>query len=219
MAQCLAIASSTRSCGRRLLRNVAWSLAILAAGAALGPATAAANRKGDHCFNRAGVDINERLGMSETIVLPFCPQLRAGEHWTTSTRWFMDYGFTQVPAGFVPAGPTPVDDFRAKFVAVRYVVDAGTRQERSYVFPNSDRLWMGIIDIPPFGELPTVDTATLGVLHPLRTGPHTIDRYWRFSAQHCDGFGTSPVAGENCFPAGETFYSRVEFEVVPASEE
>lgn len=183
-----------------------------------GASSAVANIKGEHCFAPDGNDLNEFYGVSERIVLPFCAQLRTGEHWTTSARWFMATSFEQVPAGFVPAAgtTTPLDDFRAKFVAVRYVIDAGTRQAHTYVFPNSDKLWTGVVSFgPPFGDLPAVNTLTLGTLHPLSKGPHTVDRYLQFSALHCDGLGAS--VDENCLQPGDIFFGRVTFEVVPSS--
>jgi hypothetical protein len=55
-------------------------------------------------------------------------------------------------------------------------------------------------------------------MHPLSAGRHTVDRYWRFGAMHCDGLGTDTTPGYNCFPAGETFYGQVAFDVLPASQ-
>jgi hypothetical protein len=211
---------STQSHRRRLRRSASSALVALAAVLMCGAGAATANTKGEHCINPGGVDLNQRYGVAATIVAPFCAQLRTGEHWTTPAAWYMEASFAQVPAGFVPAGATPLDDFRAKFVAVRYVVDAGTSHERSYAFANSAKLWTGTLPFgPPFGDLTAVNTITLGTLHPLSKGQHTVDRYWQFSAQHCDGLGTDVTPGANCFPAGETFYGSFTFEVVPASQQ
>jgi hypothetical protein len=204
---------------RRLGHFVACALAVLAASLTFSTGAANANTKGEHCVNPSGVDLNQRYGVAATIVAPFCAQLRAGEHWTTPAAWFMARAFEQVPAEFVPAGATPLDDLRAKLTAVKYVVDAGTPQERTHEFANGAKLWTGELPFgPPFGDLPAVNTVTLGTLHPLSAGRHTVDRYWRLSAMHCDGLGTDTTPGHNCFPAGETFYGRITFEVLPAAQ-
>ena len=194
-----------------LRRGVSCALVALAASLSFGAGAGFSNTKGDHCITAGGDDLNQFYGVSETIVATFCAQLRTGEHWTTTSRWFMATSFEQVPPGFVPAGATPLDDFRAKFVAVRYVIDSGTRQERTYVFPNTDELWTGVVD-----GLPTVNPLTLGTLHPLSEGQHVIDRYWRFSGLHCDGLAAN--IDENCLPAGDSFFGRVTFDVVSASQ-
>ena len=132
-------------CQRRLLGS-GRALVVFASFLIFGAGTASPNTNGDHCLAFDGTDLNELYGVSETIVATFCPQLGTGEHWTTTSRWFVAESYGQVPPGFVPApGATPLDDFRAKFVGVRYVIDSGTRQERTYVFPNSDKLWTGIV--------------------------------------------------------------------------
>ena len=205
---------------RQLRRSISCALVVLAASLTLGAGAAVANTKGEHCIAPDGTDLNERYGVEATIVLPFCAQLRTGEHWTTSTRWFVAFSYEpgSVPPGFVPAGATPLDDYRAKFVAVRYVIDAGTKQERTSVFPNSNKLWTGVLPFgPPFGDLPQVNQITLGTLHPLSTGQHTIDGYLQFSALHCDGLGA--IVDENCLPAGDSFFGRTTFDVVPASKQ
>ena len=131
---------------QRLRRGVSCALVVFATFLIFGAGAASPNTKGEHCVGGDGTDLNEFYGVSETIVATFCPRLRTGEHWTTTSRWFVAESYGQVPPGFVPApGATPLDDFRAKFVGVRYVIDSGTRQERTYVFPNSDKLWTGIV--------------------------------------------------------------------------
>jgi hypothetical protein len=195
---------------RTFLRGVSCALGALAASLVFGAGAAVANTRGEPCVTADGVDLNQRYGVAETIVTPFCNRLRVGEHWRTPAAWLMAPAFDAVPAGFVPAGATPLADFRAKLAGVRYVVDPGTRQERTYTFANSSRLWSGVID-----GLAAVNTVTLGRLHPLSKGQHVIDRYWQFSAMHCDGLAAN--AEENCLPAGEFLYSRVTFEVLPAS--
>ena len=124
----------------------------------------------------------------------------------------MNTTFASAPAGFVPAGATPLDDFLAKFVAAKYVVDPGTRQAKTYVFPKSSRLWTGQVD-----GLPAVTTATLGLLQPLSPGQHLVEVYWGMSAQHCDALGD--VIADNCLPAGEVLFNRIPFVVTaPATQ-
>jgi hypothetical protein len=92
------------------------------------------------------VDLNERYGISETIVAPFCTEVHSGRHWTVSNGWFTNLTFEIVPAGFVPEGNTPLEDFIAKFIGVKYVIDPGTQHQRIYVFPNDDDL--GVVTDP-----------------------------------------------------------------------
>ena len=167
-------------------------------------------KTGTACFRPDGVNLNELYGVSDRIITRTCTQAYVGERWVQPAAWLMGPSFESVPAEFVPAGTTPLEDFVAKFAAVKYVVDAGTKQERTYVIPSSDRLWTGELD-----ELPAVNTVTLGSLHPLSVGQHTVAVYWLFSAMHCDGIVANAV--ENCFPAGETFYTATAFDVAPRS--
>jgi hypothetical protein len=196
---------------QRLTRGVSCALVVFATFLIFGVGAASPNTKGEHCLGPDGTDLNQRYGVSETIVAPFCPQLRTGEHWTTPALWQMATSFEQVPPGFVPAGATPLEDFLAKFVGVRYVIDPGTRREQTYVFPNSDKLWTGVIN-----GFPSVNTLTLGTLYPLSKGQHVIERYWRMSALHCDGLGDS--LADNCLPEGDTFFGAFPFDVVPATK-
>ena len=146
--------------------------------------------------------------MSETIIAsPFCTELKSGRQWTVSNGWFMSPTFVAVPLDFVAAGATPLEDFKAKFIAVKHVVDPGTK-EKTYVFGNDD-------DLGIFSDATTdvVNLVTLGTLKPLSVGDHVVDSYVRFSAMHCDGFAA--VVDENCLPAGETLFSSAQFTVTP----
>jgi len=99
--------------------GLAFALALLVAGMGLGTTTASAEPKeANQCILPNGVDLNELYGVSEQIVTPFCTQADAGRHWTISVAWLMPTSFESVPAGFEPAGDTPLGDFLAKFVAV-----------------------------------------------------------------------------------------------------
>jgi hypothetical protein len=154
------------------------------------------------------VDINERYGVLDAIVAPFCTTLSSGRHWTVSNAWFMSPTFVATPDGFAAAGATPLEDFIAKFIGVKYVVDPGTSKEKTYVFGNDDDL--GIFDD---GVTVAANPVSLGTLKPLSVGDHVVDSYLLFSAMHCDGIAN--VVEENCLPAGETWYSSVQFTVTP----
>ena len=163
--------------------------------------------------------MNAFLGISEEVVASFCPEIDAGEEWTTSGPWFVNGSFATVPKGFVPAGETPVEDFQAKFTALKLVIDPGSRQEKTVVFPNRGNVFAGpgnaiFPGIPE--DVLVLLPASLGTVQPLPVGNHVVHGYWTFSAMHCDGFGTdtTPVSG-NCFPAGETLLLQLPFEVVP----
>ena len=199
-----------RVLARKQLRWTALPLVVFATFLIFGVGAALPNTKGEHCVIPDGTDLNEFYGVSETIVVPFCPPLRTGEHWTTTSRWFVAPSYGPVPPGFVPApGATPADDFLAKFVGVKYVIDPGTRLEQTYVFPNSDKLFIGLVD-----GLTLFNPITLSRLHPLAKGQHVIERYWRMSALHCDGIGDS--LADNCLPEGDTFFGAFPFDVVQA---
>jgi hypothetical protein len=117
--------------------------------------------------------------------------------------------------GFVPAGDTPVEDFIAKFTALKLVIDAGTRQEKTVVFPNDGNVFTGPATLFPGNpeEWALVIPITLGTVQPLPVGDHVVDVYWIFGDVHCDGVAANIV--ENCFPEGETLYVTVAFEVTP----
>ncbi len=179
----------------------------------------AKSKPGNHCLTPSGLDLNAFLGISDEVVASFCPEIDAGEEWTTSGPWFVNGSFATVPEGFVPAGETPVEDFQAKFTALKLVVDPGSRQEKTVVFPNTGNVFAGpgnaIFPGMPEEALVLIP-ASLGTVQPLPVGKHVVHGYWIFSAMHCDGFGTdtTPVSG-NCFPAGETLLLQLPFEVVP----
>ena len=176
---------------------------------AVQPVLAAEN----HCITPFGTDLNALFGISTQIVTPFCSQVDSGESWTTpgGTPWFMNTSFATVPEGFIAAGATPMEDFLAKFTAAKVVLDAGTSEEKTYIFPKSNKLWTGT-----FIGFPAVQTATLTILKPLSVGQHSVQLYWEFSAMHCDGFGN--VVQDNCLGPGEVAYGPlITFQVTPSA--
>jgi hypothetical protein len=194
------------------MRRLFVALVALTAGLTLaGPPTGtgwAGPNDVEHCVRHDGVDLNVLYGIDDRIITRSCNRARVGEWWVQPAAWIVNTTFEAVPAEFVPAGETPLEDFLAKFVAVKYVVDPGTKQQRTYVMSSSDRLWTGELD-----GFPAANTVTLGSLHPLRAGQHTVEVYWTFNGMQCDGFADNAV--ENCFPAGETLYTATTFDVGP----
>jgi hypothetical protein len=197
--------------GRRIaapLVAVAASLVVAASGV-WAPAEALP-KWGNHCISPFG-DLNELYGISQQIVNRFCPEVDSGERWTApGPPWLVNTSFEIVPEDFVPAGATPLEDFVAKFVALKYVIDPGTTQQRTLVYPTGPRLWTGIIE-----DFPAVSPAPLSRVRPLSVGEHTVETYWVMSAMHCDGFAA--VIEENCLGPGEVFYLSVQFEVTPGA--
>src|SRR5512145_799776 len=188
----------------RLCRNILLTLGVL--GVCLGPgasSSSAGPKEVSHCVTPTAVDLNERYGVSAAIVAPFCTEVDSGRHWTVSNGWFVSPTFDAVPDGFVPAGATPLEDYIAKFIGVKYVVDPGTSKEKVYVISNNDDL--GVFDA---GVIVAVNPVSLGALKPLSVGDHVVDSYLLFTAMHCDGF--ADILEENCIPAGETLWSSVQ---------
>lgn len=196
-------------------KNRSWSrvlVALAAFGACVGMSasgTWAGPKPVKPCITPTDVNLNERYGVSDAIVAPFCPAVSSGRRWTVSSAWSMNSTFEDPgPAEFEPAGATPLEDFIAKLIGVKYVVDPGTNKEKTYLFPNADNLGVFVGD-----DFAIANPLTLGSVQPLNVGDHVVDSYLLFRAMHCDGLGH--VIGENCLPAGETFYDRVQFTVTP----
>lgn len=193
---------------RRRWLGAAVSIGVLIG--ALGPgASGVAAKPPADCVTGGGVNLNEAFGVSDWVVwtLVGCSEIGAGHRWTVSNPWRVSATFDIVPPGFVPAGDTPVEDFVAKFEAVKYVVDPGTDTEKTYVFTNGED--MGFLTL---GTRIFVNPITLGSMSPLPPGVHVVDSYLVMNAQHCDGLGDDPTPGQNCLE-GEVFYTSNEFTV------
>ena len=191
---------------KRERRGIVLAFAVLVMTVA--PSGAWAAKEGNHCISPTGTDLNELWGVTEAIVASFCTEIGAGRNWRVGQAWFMNRTFKKVPKSFVPTGATPIEDFIAKLVGVKYVVDPGTAQEQTYVFTNVGDLGT-IPEIPDGGSV--AQGLTMGVLGPLSIGVHVVDSYWSMSAMHCDGLGR--VIEQNCLPAGDTLYDHITFEV------
>jgi hypothetical protein len=164
------------------------------------------------CVSPFGLNLNEFYNVSEPIASSFCPPIDSERQWRVASRWDTAPTFEvyddDLPDGLVLEGDTPQEDFIAKFQSVKYVIDAGSKRERSVVFPKIGNLFQGEQD-----GLDVTSPITLGVLEPLAVGKYTVDVIWRLSAMHCDGLGEE--LGVNCLAAGEFFYTTWEFKVKP----
>lgn len=185
-----------------------------------GASSQAKTKPGNHCIHPTElVDLNEIYGISHQIVTRFCTEVGSGEKWITpGAPWIMNDSFEFVPDEFEPAAgaTTPLEDFIAKFVQVKFVIDPGAKHEKTVVFPNNGEFFTGpgnlFPDIPENWDV--VSPITLGTLKPLPVGEHAVRVFWTLSAMHCDGIGDS--IDDNCLPEGEFVYTFVPaFEVVP----
>jgi hypothetical protein len=174
-------------------------------------------REANHCVTNAGVDLNALFGVPDQIVTRFCSEVSAGEHWRPFGFWIVNSFNETFPAGYVPSGPTPIEDFVTKLVEVKVVVDGGTRQEKTLVFEPGDVLRTDVTSDqlePGFPQLPMA--VTLPRMKPLSIGQHTRELVWVLSAQHCDGFGTS--VDDNCLPAGDVSFGVGPFTVTAPAD-
>jgi hypothetical protein len=130
----------------------------------------------NHCVSPvSGENLNLLVGTTKQIITPFCNQVDAGEQWTAAgPAWFINTDFDLVPAGFVPAGATPLEDFVAKFAAIKYLIDPGTLQERTFIYLTSNALWIGT----NAAGFQSIWPGTLSKLPPLRIGEHFVPMYW-----------------------------------------
>ena len=200
-----------RSHVRKRVASLIAAAAIVLAGAAGVEAAPAGTTRTAHCVAPNGVDMNVFLNLSAAVVAPFCAQIKAGDPWVPAQFYTAAKTWEQMPPGYVPAGATPLEDFVAKFVAIRYVVDEGTAREFTVEFANGPRLWTGQHAINP--DIALASPMTLGAIRPLSAGPHVVRIFWIMSEMQCDGW--SAVAEESCFGgAGPFDNGTTAFEVV-----
>jgi hypothetical protein len=163
------------------------------------------------CVVPSGRDLNQVFGVRDQIVGRFCLEVDAGERWRPfAPGWVTALDHAVIPPGYVPARPTPIEDFAAKFVAARYVIDPGTRHQRVHTFPAAQLLKDLVV-------LPADEGAELAWLppigfQPLPVGEHAVVIYITLSAEHWDGLGTDPAS--NRLPKGETLWVERAFTVV-----
>jgi hypothetical protein len=194
---------------RRSVTILVMVVAMVLSGALAATAMAPSSRT-EHCVAPNGIDINANVGISAAVVAPFCPEIKAGDWWVPAQFWTEAKTWEFVPSGFIPVGATPLEDFVAKFVAIRYVVDQGTSHEFTVEFATGPSLWTHQHPLNPNIDL--ASAMTLGTIRPLSVGPHTVTLFWIFSDAHCDGF--SPVFEESCVPAGAFDAGTDSFDVV-----
>jgi len=171
-------------------------------------AVVAARPASEHCISPGGDDLNEIFATSDALVAPFCREIRTGEPWRAVLRVNMAGEADRVfPDGYVPLESDLDADLLAKLQAVTYVVDAGTRRERTYVVPAED-LVIRTGDVPD-------GTRFVGWIstrrHPLPPGDHTVDQYVTLSSDFWDGLALDPAL--NLVPAGRSFAASFEFTV------
>jgi hypothetical protein len=173
----------------------------------LGSGSAAASRTANHCITPAGEDLNQVFATRDAFVAPFCTEVHVGDRWRAILRIQVAGGDFAFPSGYEPA-LLPLDaDFLAKLGWATYVVDAGTRHERTHTFSADDL-------IIQTGAIPDGTRFVRWVsppLHPLSPGSHTVDEYATLSADFWDGLGVDP--GLNLIPAGESQGGSVALEV------
>lgn len=170
-----------------------------------GGRTRPASPTGNHCVNGFDVDYNTLFGISDQFRTFECRTISAGEHWIPFLFWATDDGVDSVyPEGYVSLHPAPVDDFVAKLVAVKVVVDGGTARESTQSFSASEvtRTDINAEQLQP-GDwpVPTPMAALLPRRRPASLGEHTFQVFVVLGAEHCDGLGA--VRELQCLPAGE----------------
>jgi len=179
----------------------------------------AGNTGDNHCVSPEGVDANELLGVSQQLFVPgVCDVFEAGEFYVPMGRcpgvWYMSTSWEATPADYIPSAPTPLEDFTSKVRSITYVVDPGTKRERSYRFMAQDVMDVRTIQdfFPESG--PDWPTALfLAKLPPLPAGDHQLETVIEMSARHCDGLGNDPAF--NCLSAGITSLGVSTLKVVP----
>jgi hypothetical protein len=167
----------------------------------------------NRCPNEYGLDLNVLYGVPEQFVTRSCRAVGARAAWRPFTYWTMNAVFEQVPPGYVPAAPTPIEDLLAKLQSVKIVIDENTRRERTVtVSPaaalRSDR---NHLDYTTYEDLGWTMVASLPKMVSLPAGTHTARTIWTLSAQHCDGLGD--VEASNCLPAGDRSLGAYSFTV------
>ena len=207
---------------RQMLGACLVAVLLVLASATAG--AAAANSRGNHCFSPEGVDGNELLGVSEQLLVSGAPPeagcgpVHTGESYIPllPACWVANNSWEVVPGDYTPSAATPVEDFVSKVRSATYVVDADTRQARSYRFGAQDILTVRVRDLFPLSGADQTMVCFRAKLPPRPPGDHTVDLFVDMRARSCDGVGTvEGVPGViNCVPAGRTQICRMHFTVV-----
>ena len=217
---------------RRLMIAALLATMILSASAAWGadgglPGTGDENfnpgprSTGNHCVSPEGVDANRLLGISQPLFLPGeCGDvIGAGEFYVPlGPGWLTMNSFWEtVPADYTPSAPTPLEDFVSKVRSMIYVVDPGTKQERSYRYPAQSVMDLRTVhDFFPETGPDWPVALFLPKLPPLPPGDHRLSTSIEMSARSCNGLGS---ASTDCLPAGITRLQVCPFRVDPTGDD
>jgi len=148
----------------------------------------------------SGVNFNELFSVPEQFWNVICADVSAGEQWRPTGAWtFAEAADAIYPPGYVPLNANPIDDWLAKVVTIKMVIDGGTSREKTYFYSAAQavRTDVRISDINP--NFPTWPTAFLMPrMGPLSPGHHTHQLIVVLSAEQCDG-----LTLDGCAPAGE----------------
>jgi len=207
----------------RIIGSVLLIATVVTASVELGVGEASAGRPdppghtdANHCVNRFGVDYNDLYEVSDQFRTFECRVVSAGERWVPLLTWITNDTDIVYPPGYVPTLPAPSDDFLAKLIAVKVVIDRGTGQERTHFFDPSDivRTDINAEDVNPgqWGS-PFPMASLLPSMPPEIVGDHTFEPILVLSAEHCDGFGTDPEL--QCLPAGEVSFGVRPLSITP----
>ncbi len=181
------------------------------------------------CVNPAGVDVCELLGVNADFVMAYNENncVLAGSHWTPAIGSFFNEAFGSAeyplsyPAGYEPFPGGPAEDFLAKLVSVRVVVDEGTRTERTYDYPPASIIHR--VTVGAWSDFTAADDESANwplleftpLVHPLSVGPHRVKVFATLSAESCDGLPPDPSYGYYCIPPGELLWKDLPFTVAP----
>lgn len=191
---------------------------VLVATAATGASAAASERdsRSAACVTDDGVDLNANLGVTNRIMKqPWCSQVNVGEWYVPLAFWVAAPSYADVPSRYPVSAATPMEDFLAKLVAVRFVIDPGASTEQSYRFEKRDltlRLrTLNELSPPPPGVPVVPIVFMIANLPPLPPGDHRVAFFYEMSAGNCNGIGTAP---DDCLPPGESYLGWCPFQVV-----
>jgi hypothetical protein len=191
------------------LRSIAVAgtvTAVLAALVVAGPAAPAeAKSRFTPCIVN-GTNVQEKYGLSVSVVTPDCNQIQAGS-WTTGIGWYSAKTWQAIPAGYHPEGATPIEDFVAHFGSMKLVIDGGTSKAFTVEWSKASDLWRG-----SDADWDYANTITLGTVRKLPLGSHTVARSLVLTALTCDGTSADPSL--SCVPAGETYVDTLSFTVI-----
>lgn len=93
------------------MRTLLAALALATLSTSVAEAGGRHPRAVEHCISPSQVDLNVEYDVREAIVTGFGTEIEAGQRWRSVVRRVVDHTYEVLPAGFVPRGVTPLDDF------------------------------------------------------------------------------------------------------------